>query len=141
MEEIWEALEKRGAEEYGGEKVTQLQHGLQCAMLAEQDKEYFRETRSRRFGMPLEQFAADADDALPAFHKALNPMRTLLTTQDYLGGAGSSFADYIVFGAFQWARVSSARDLLTADDPIAMWRGRLLDRFDGLAAQTPARAA
>ena len=37
MNEIWEALAKRGAEEYGGEKVTQLQHGLQCAMLAEQE--------------------------------------------------------------------------------------------------------
>ena len=37
MDKIWEALAKRGAEEYGGEKVTQLQHGLQCATLAEQE--------------------------------------------------------------------------------------------------------
>lgn len=37
MESVWEALEKRGGEEYGGELVTQLQHGLQCAMLAEQE--------------------------------------------------------------------------------------------------------
>lgn len=37
MNEIWDALAKRGAEEYGGEKVTQLQHGLQCATLAEQE--------------------------------------------------------------------------------------------------------
>ncbi len=37
MDEIWDALAKRGAEEYGGEKVTQLQHGLQCATLAEQE--------------------------------------------------------------------------------------------------------
>ena len=37
MNEIWDALAKRGAEEYGGEKVTQLQHGLQCATLAERE--------------------------------------------------------------------------------------------------------
>lgn len=37
MDEIWDALARRGAEEYGGEQVTQLQHGLQCAMLAEQE--------------------------------------------------------------------------------------------------------
>ncbi|MDA7949336.1 MAG: HD domain-containing protein [Hyphomicrobiaceae bacterium] len=37
MNEIWDALAKRGAEEYGGEQVTQLQHGLQCAALAEQE--------------------------------------------------------------------------------------------------------
>ena len=108
-------------------------------MLAEQDKDYFRETRTRRWGMSLEQFAVDADDALPGFRRALSPMRATLKAQDYLGGAEPSFADYIVFGAFQWARVSSARALLEADDPIVEWRQRLLDRFDGLAARTPAR--
>ena len=37
MQEIWDALGNRGHEEYGGELVTQLQHGLQCATLAEKE--------------------------------------------------------------------------------------------------------
>lgn len=37
MQAIWDALEKRGGEEYGGEAVTQLQHALQCAELAERE--------------------------------------------------------------------------------------------------------
>ena len=42
-------------------------------------------------------------------------------------------ADYIVFGSFQWARCVSSFALVAADDPIAAWRDRLLDAFDGLA--------
>ena len=37
MQEIWDALAKRGGEEYGGEAVTQLQHGMQAATLAERE--------------------------------------------------------------------------------------------------------
>ncbi|MEM7267699.1 MAG: HD domain-containing protein [Pseudomonadota bacterium] len=37
MQEIWTALAARGGEEYGGEAVTMLQHGLQCAALAERE--------------------------------------------------------------------------------------------------------
>jgi len=35
IEEIFALFHRRGAAEYGGERVTQLQHALQCAMLAE----------------------------------------------------------------------------------------------------------
>ncbi len=44
-----------------------------------------------------------------------------------------SFADYIVFGAFQFARTMSPIKLLTPSDPIYAWRDRLLDAFDGYA--------
>lgn len=37
MQEIWDALAKRGHEEYGGELVTQLEHGVQAATLAEKE--------------------------------------------------------------------------------------------------------
>lgn len=37
MQDIWDALAKRGGEEYGGEAVTQLEHGLQCATFAENE--------------------------------------------------------------------------------------------------------
>jgi glutathione S-transferase len=50
-------------------------------------------------------------------------------------------ADYIVFGAFQWARAISDFELLAADDPLRAWRGRMLDLFGGLARGTPAYSA
>jgi glutathione S-transferase len=108
-------------------------------MLDEKDKPYFRESREKRFGMTLEEFSAGAEAALPAFRGSLAPLRATLEKQPYLGGAGPSFADHIAFGAFQWARTSSSRDLLEAGDPIADWRRRLLEMFDGLAASVPAR--
>lgn len=37
-EEILKLFEKRGNSEYGGESVTQLEHALQAAMMAEQEK-------------------------------------------------------------------------------------------------------
>ena len=36
------------------------------------------------------------------------------------------------------ARAISDFELLAADDPVAAWRGRLLDRFGGLARNSPA---
>jgi hypothetical protein len=44
--------------------------------------------------------------------------------------AAANYADYIMFGAFQWARVVSPFKLLTEDDPVYAWRERLLDAFD-----------
>ena len=53
-------------------------------------------------------------------------------------GKAPAYADYIVFGAFQWARAISDFELLAADDPVRAWRGRMLDLFDGLARRAPA---
>lgn len=50
------------------------------------------------------------------------------------------FADYIVFGALQWARVSSPYSLLDHDDPIDEWFRRCLGLFGGLGAGVPAAA-
>jgi phosphonate degradation associated HDIG domain protein len=35
VDEIFELLERRGGADYGGERVSQLEHALQCATLAE----------------------------------------------------------------------------------------------------------
>ena len=67
----------------------------------------------------------------------LDPMRLTLKTQAYLGGGAPNYADYIVFGAFQWARVVSPFKLLAEDDPVYRWREKLLDAFDGMARKSP----
>jgi glutathione S-transferase len=104
--------------------------------LAPVDADYFRKTREARFGKPLEQVVAARDSAVTGFRKSLDPMRLTLKTQPYLGGEQPNYADYIVFGGFQWARVVSPFKLLETNDPIYAWREKLLDAFDGLARKS-----
>jgi glutathione S-transferase len=109
--------------------------------LAEKDRAYFRRTREERFGASLELLAANRDTDVLAFRRSLEPLRALLKVQPCLGGATPAYADYIVFGCFQWARCISPFRLLLEDDPICAWRGRLLSAFDGFARAAPAYAA
>jgi glutathione S-transferase len=103
-----------------------------------EDQAYFRSSREARFGTTLEEVAKDRDARLPAFRASLDPLRRTVERQDFVSGGAPAYADYIVFGAFQWARAISDFELLTADDPIHAWRGRMLDLHGGLARQAPA---
>jgi glutathione S-transferase len=80
---------------------------------------------------------AGRDKSVEGFRRSLDPMRLTLKTQPYLGGAAPNYADYIVFGAFQWARVVSPFKLLAESDPVHAWREKLLDAFDGMARKSP----
>lgn len=157
---IAEYLETRYAERpslYGGEAGRALTRFVQnwtetvmqpaligfvvldiCRHSAPQDQAYFRQSREERFGRSLEDVVKDREARLPAFREGLTPLRRTLERQQFLGGAAPIYADYVVFGAFQWARAISDFELLAADDPIAAWRGRLLDLFGGLARKSPA---
>jgi len=101
------------------------------------DAAYFRRSREARFGKPLEEVVAGRDKAVEGFRRALDPMRLTLKTQAFLGGDAPNYADYIVFGAFQWARVVSPFKLLAEEDPVHAWREKLLDAFDRLARKSP----
>ena len=105
--------------------------------LSEQDAAYFRQSREARFGKPLEQVMAGRDAAVTNFRKSLEPMRQTLKTQAFLGGEAPNYADYIVFGGFQWARAVSPFRLLDDNDLIHAWRDKLLDAFDGMARRSP----
>jgi glutathione S-transferase len=109
--------------------------------LHEKDKSYFRSSREQRFGMTLEAFCADRDRHVVPFRQSLQPLRTVLAAQPFIGGRAASYADYIVFGAFQWARCVSTFELLEDADPVAAWRDRLLAAFDGLARSAVRAAA
>lgn len=101
--------------------------------LSPNDQAYFRQTREARFGKTLEEVTATRESRVADFRKALDPLRLTLRAQPFLGGSAPNYADYSVFGGFQWARVVSPFKLLTDDDPVHAWRERLLDAFDGLA--------
>jgi glutathione S-transferase len=110
------------------------------AHLHEKDRDYFRETREKRFGLKLEAVTADRDTNVVAFRQSLEPMRIMLGAQPFFGGDAPTYADYIVFGCFQWARCISDFRLLAPDDSVATWRDRLFGMFDGLARNAPGYA-
>lgn len=105
--------------------------------LRPEDRDYFRATREERFGKTLEAVQAGREGRLDAFREGLAPLRFTLAKQDYLGGAKPLYADYLVFGAFQWARTISSFQVLDSDDPVQAWFQRCLDLYDGLGRGTP----
>jgi glutathione S-transferase len=102
------------------------------------DRDYFRTSREQRFGMTIEAYGAERDKRLPAFRQSLAPLRTTLAAQPFLAGERPAYADYIVFGGFQWARCISPFALLAPDDPVFAWRERMLDALDGMARRAMA---
>ncbi len=105
------------------------------AHLDEKDRAYFRETREERLGAMPEAVSADRETNVLAFRKTLEPLRAVLAAQPNLSGEASAYADYAVFGCFQWARCTSSFPLLLEDDPVWAWRDRLLSAFDGFAGK------
>ncbi|MDA4846980.1 glutathione S-transferase family protein [Hoeflea poritis] len=110
------------------------------AMLEPQDQAYFRESREARFGRPLEDVVEAGAERIREFGAKLEPLRLMLKRQPFIGGEGPLFADYIVFGAFQWARVCSAEELLEPDDPVSLWFDRCLDLHAGIGRSVAAAA-
>ena len=102
------------------------------------DQAYFRGDREKRFGATLEDVVKDREARLPAFRTSLDPLRRTVERQKFVTGEAPAYADYIVFGAFQWARAISDFELLAEGDPVRAWRGHMLDLFDGLARRAPA---
>jgi glutathione S-transferase len=108
------------------------------ALLDAKGRAYFIENREKRFGMTLAQVTADREAQVVPFRALLLPLRQVVAAQDFLAGDEPDYADYAVFGAFQWARCASPFRLLEADDPVFAWRERMLDLFGGLARDVPA---
>lgn len=108
--------------------------------LAPEDRAYFRASREKRFGKPLEAVQADRDQRVHAFRAVLEPARATLREQPFLAGETPAYADFILFGSFQWARCVSDFPLLERDDPVYGWLDTLLGRFDSLARRAPGYA-
>ncbi|MER8827164.1 glutathione S-transferase family protein [Mesorhizobium sp. M0938] len=111
------------------------------AMQDEANAAYFRQSREQRFGKRLEEVMAARDAGLGAFRASLEPLRATLAHQPFIGGQSPLFADYIVFGALQWARIASPYRLLDDSDVVAQWFERCLDLHDGLGRTVAAATA
>ncbi|MBO0905308.1 glutathione S-transferase family protein [Jiella sonneratiae] len=108
--------------------------------LAEADQLYFRQSREKALGTTLEAFVADRADRVEPLLASLEPLRAIVSKQAFLGGESPLFADYIVFGALQWARIASPFRFLPKGDPVTAWFERCLALHDGEGARVPAAA-
>lgn len=101
------------------------------------DRAYFRQTRERDLGMTFEEACADHATGLATFHQALAPLERTLGEQAYIGGAGPTYADYVVFSVLQWARLGSPREVVMHGSAVHAWRERMIGLFDRLADMFP----
>jgi glutathione S-transferase len=99
------------------------------ASLDPKDQDYFRETRERRLGRKLEDFAPERESYLAALKKTLAPLRRTLKAQSFIAGAAPNYADHIVFGALQWARITSPVPLLDDEPEISAWMASVLGTY------------
>ncbi len=108
-------------------------------LLGPEDAAYFRASREKLFGTTLEKVVAGREERVEAFRALLVPVRRLLATQEFLGGAeGPDYADYILAGTLMWPRCVSRFRLLEDDDPVALWFARVRALFDGMAEHAEA---
>ncbi len=100
------------------------------ANVVPEDRDYFRASREKRFGVTLEEFASGPLDArVAAVRTALEPIRAVLKEQAYLSGPRPLHADYVVAGFLFWWRAISPTQLLEAGDPLTPWFQRILELY------------
>ena len=99
------------------------------------DQAYFRASREKQYKATLEEVQAGREERVDAFRKSLQPLRLALGHGPYICGEQPGYADYLAFGAFMWARVSSPFALLAEDDVVHAWRERCLDLYGGAGRQ------
>jgi glutathione S-transferase len=97
------------------------------------DETHVRTTFEKLLGRTLEETRAARADHLKRFERALEPMQAALKRQPFVCGAAPAYGDYILFSLFQWARIASPHEVLAGDSPLAAWREKMLDLFDGYA--------
>jgi len=103
--------------------------------LDEADRDYFAESRTEWFGKPPREIQTRSEEDLKAFRQVISMIRAALDGREFLSGAAPAYGDYIVFGAFGWARAISDFPLLSKDDDVYAWRARMVDLFDGMAGK------
>ena len=102
-----------------------------------EDRDYFRISREKRLGKPLEEAVAGRDKRVEGFRRLCEPLRRRVSETPFLGGDRPTYADYIAFGPFQWARAVTPFRLVVPGDPVNDWFQRCLDLYDGLARHSP----
>lgn len=110
------------------------------ALVDETDQRHLRGQIEGVFKRSLEDLYGEREKALQQLGKKLAPVRKTLGRAPFLGGPAPGYADYILFGTFQWARVVSDVPVFAPDDAMSEWFSRLLDLYNGAGRAERARA-
>ncbi len=110
------------------------------ALVDETDQRHLRGQIEGVFKRSLEDLYGEREKAFQQLGKKLAPVRKTLGRAPFLGGAAPAYADYILFGTFQWARVVSDVPVFAPDDAMSGWFSRLLDLYGGAGRAEQARA-
>lgn len=98
---------------------------------------YFRASREEMFKTRLEDLHADATRGPAQLAGALKSFDEVLASCDYLGGAGATYADFLLFGILKWLDIVSAYAPLDRGTPSGRWFTRLEADYGGHAGQVP----
>ena len=111
-------------------------------LLDETDRGYFRESREKMLGRPLEEVSSQEaiERANVELKSVLAPAEVTLKEFAYLGGDEPYYGDYVLFGTLMWPHCVSGQFALDTDTATAAWFDRMLNLYDGYAAAA-ARAA
>jgi glutathione S-transferase len=102
------------------------------------DADYVRTSREKQMGLTFAAMRQERDRWLDPFRQSLAPARSHLKRQLFISGEAPGYADYCLFGFFQWARMISSYPVIESSDTVGVWRSRVLELFDGFASKAPA---
>ena len=103
-------------------------------VLDEDNQRFFRESREPGIGMSLGEFQQGVDALADQLSAAFAPLRRALKHQDFIGGSGPLFSDYIALGPLMWLSTIHGSVPLAPDDTVYLWYQRCLNLFNGYAA-------
>ncbi len=100
--------------------------------LTPKDAAYFRESREKRLGVTLEEFAANPD-LRENMEGALKVLSAAVENNAYFGGDAPNLSDYFFAGAFMWQRTITTEELYEPPQALSDWFDRILNLYDGYA--------
>jgi glutathione S-transferase len=106
-------------------------------IIAEQDKAYFRASREKAFGVPLEQIGLDKAAAKKTFEQGLKPAEVTLTDHPFLHGAAPGYGDFALFGTLLWPYMVCKDDPIDHATAVGEWFDKMLARDGGWVAVAP----
>jgi glutathione S-transferase len=97
--------------------------------LAERDQSYFRSSREAKLGCTIEVLATRREAAIDVFQTSMRPLLSTLKEQKFIAGEAPNYADHIIFGTLQWARLMSSAPLFDEASPLTAWMQAVLDTY------------
>lgn len=106
------------------------------AVVAEQDRSYFKQSREKALG-PLDALGKDWPAGMTAVAQALKPAETRLAEQDFLNGVTPGYADYTLYGTLRWPDTVCRTPVIAPETAVARWYARMSTLFGGKPGQGP----